>query len=619
MEKFEDLLKKLQAGDQSVYDQVCNILKKKDVLKDGAKTESFTNVGDKKLADCDGVTDVDFRNLNLDKEITVKKFINIMEDEIINGKNRIGKRLSELYRIAHNNYSIMLEVSPAVMEELDNIPLDEMNNYVSIHEFHQNYNLIHRFSPTFGSLLRKEISLSSRPKLFEITIVKWQRFILDNIQDIISNRKEFITIVDYPLHYDASRSIEENLKIAYLEIADTLGKRVDNKRYNSDKCARWAAILKMKNGENKSLDEIAVIYDLTRERVRQILSEITDTLLRGDVFCENIKLNPALFSPATASVSQVTQAPSSEEQQPLTDLPVTDEEENDNNDDNWQNTVFKVGCTWEFIQDLQDIMRERWEESEKFNDYTLVHITDRVTPQVCIVRKENMYGIYTLDHTNGFGGPGTWCSPTVNPFPYDEVKYCAFPCDYEYGVFAFRIGDKWGIIKVVDGSNEEIYDVEYLLTKRRIVVPCEYRTLEDAEHQLRESYDWEKPFKKNEEPQTAVRAKRDVKKGTGRDKIRVTFPDGMVIEDSVVWKTMAKTIKRLGVQRVEKLKIPGNIKRNILLVDTHPTQDIIYKDYHKEIEPGYYLLTYNNTEQKAVWLERISDELHANLKIEIIC
>ena len=167
-------------------------------------------------------------------------------------------------------------------------------------------------------------------------------------------------------------------------------------------------------------------------------------------------------------------------------------------------------------------------------------------------------------------------------------------------------------------KKEGVYDVEYLLTKRRIIVPCEYVALEDAELQIGESYDWKDLFKKDEEPQTTVPVKRDVKEGTGRDKIRVTFPDGMVIEDSVVWKTMAETIKRLGVQRVEKLKIPGNIKRNILLVDTTPTTDEIYQVSQKEIEPGYYLLTYNNTEQKAIWLEQISDELHANLKIEIV-
>lgn len=283
------------------------------------------------------------------------------------------------------------------------------------------------------------------------------------------------------------------------------------------------------------------------------------------------------------------------------------------------NRVYKLGCTWQYNQDPSEIEIKCSSESVEFDEVAYVPITDRATMQVCVLRKGNKYGVYTNDHTNGQGGPGVWCSPTVNPFPYDEVKSCSFPWDDEYGVFAYRIGNKWGIIKVVDGSNDEegVFDVEYLLTKRRIVVPCEYVALEDAELQLGESYDWEDPFKQDE-PQATTPAKRDVKKGNGRDKIRVTFPDGVVIEESVVWKTMAETIKRIGVSRVENLKIPGNIKRNILLVDTHPTDDIIYKESQKEIEPSYYLLTYNNTEQKAIYLERISDELHLSLKIEII-
>lgn len=286
--------------------------------------------------------------------------------------------------------------------------------------------------------------------------------------------------------------------------------------------------------------------------------------------------------------------------------------------------ILKLGCTWQLIENPSKTEIDCSTESVEFDNLTMIAITDRFTAQVCVLQKGDKYGIFTCDHTNGMGGPGVWCSPTVNPFPYDEVKYCSFPFDYpnEYGVFAFRIGKKWGIIEVVDGKNEEegIYDVEYLLTKRRIIVPCEYVALEDAELQLGESYDWkewDEPYE-DDVPLSVEPTKRDVKKGTGRDKIRVTFPDGTVIEDSVVWKTLAETIKRLGVERVEKLKIQGIAKRNILLVDTHPTNDVIYKESQKEIEPGYYLLTYNNTEKKAVYLEQISDELHANLKVEVI-
>ena len=281
--------------------------------------------------------------------------------------------------------------------------------------------------------------------------------------------------------------------------------------------------------------------------------------------------------------------------------------------------VYKIGFTWVYTQNPNEIESKNCNQSVEFDDLIYLAITNRITKQVCILKKGNKFGIYTNDHTYGMGGPGTWCNPTVNPFPYDEVKYCSFPLDEEYGVFAFRIGNKWGIIMVVDGSNEEegIFDVEYLLTKRKIVVPCEYISLEDAELQLREKYDWKDSFATDDEKET-TKSTRDVKVGTGIDKIRVTFQDGMIIEDSVVWKTLAETIKRIGVERVANLKILGNKKRNILLVDTHPTDDIVYQESQKEIEPGFYLLTYNNTKLKATYLNRISDELNLNLKIEII-
>ena len=77
--------------------------------------------------------------------------------------------------------------------------------------------------------------------------------------------------------------------------------------------------------------------------------------------------------------------------------------------------VFRIGCTWEYIQDLDEIKREHYTESEVFDDVIYLPITDRVKAQVCILRKEDRYGIYTLDHTNGMGGPGTWCNPMAIP------------------------------------------------------------------------------------------------------------------------------------------------------------------------------------------------------------
>ncbi len=158
--------------------------------------------------------------------------------------------------------------------------------------------------------------------------------------------------------------------------------------------------------------------------------------------------------------------------------------------------VWKLRNDWRYIQDSDKVMREHCQLGLEFDDIAYVPITDEAKMQVCIIRKKDKYGVFILDHTNGFGGSGTWCNPMVDPFPYDEVKYCSFPWDYpnEFGLFAFRLGNEWGIIKVVAGDNEEKgYDVVYGLTKCRIIVPCEYPSLAEAELQLGKEYNWEEP------------------------------------------------------------------------------------------------------------------------------
>lgn len=451
-----------------------------------------------KLADCDGVTDIDFTRLNLDKETTVKEYIDHIENERIQCK-KVSKRQAELYQIAKRYYPLTLEIDSDDLAELDKIPLDEMQYYLSSQEYRKNYKYINQIAPTLGVLVRWDgIVTSNYPKVFEIASVNWKRFVLCCAKQIITNRKEFLTEVNYPIHYDASRSVEENLKTAWIEIADTLDSRVDNMRYSFGE--KWANILRMKFKDNLSNDVIGKENDLTPERIRQIISEITNTLLNGEVFCNNIKLNPALLTSGRASILPIIPVSNSDIQEPKIELL-------DYDVDSSKNAVFRVGCNWEYIEDSCEVMREYWNQSEVFEDKELISITDRVTPQVCIIRNGKKFGVYTLDHTNGFGGPGTWCTPTANPFPYDEVKYCAFPWNYEYGVFAFRIGDEWGIIKVVDGDDKSkgIYDVEYSLTKRRIIVPCEYHSLAEAELQFGESFNWEEPRSKDEEePQTAA-------------------------------------------------------------------------------------------------------------------
>lgn len=74
------------------------------------------------------------------------------------------------------------------------------------------------------------------------------------------------------------------------------------------------------------------------------------------------------------------------------------------------------------------------------------------------------------------------------------MKYCAFPEEYpnEYGFYAFRIGEKWGLIKITtrEYNSLEVFDDEYPLSKRRLVLPCVYASLADVERQLGMKFNW---------------------------------------------------------------------------------------------------------------------------------
>lgn len=163
-------------------------------------------------------------------------------------------------------------------------------------------------------------------------------------------------------------------------------------------------------------------------------------------------------------------------------------------------TVYKVNRDWKYIQDDEERDSIRFTRLEYFEALEYVFITDRARAQVCVIQHGNKYGLYIADHTVGFGGPGTWCSPTTEPFPYDEIWYWADPFGEEIGLFACRVADRWGIIEVVDGDLEtnEKYDAVYLLTKRRVVVPCEYGSLEEAAAQLGTPHEWREPVPSGE-------------------------------------------------------------------------------------------------------------------------
>ena len=101
---------------------------------------------------------------------------------------------------------------------------------------------------------------------------------------------------------------------------------------------------------------------------------------------------------------------------------------------------------------------------------------------------------------------------------------------------------------------------------------------------------------------------------TGKKKshiLRVTFPDGFVIEDRNVSKTFAKTIEMCTPDLVKEL--------NIVLAGVDLVSDKVSEQYGRaqhQINDGSHVMTHMSTEKKREILQYISNSLGLDLKID---
>ena len=100
---------------------------------------------------------------------------------------------------------------------------------------------------------------------------------------------------------------------------------------------------------------------------------------------------------------------------------------------------------------------------------------------------------------------------------------------------------------------------------------------------------------------------------TGRTGLVVTFPDGTVVADMPAKTVFAETIKRIGTMKVRKL---GLTLCKVPLVSN--TLDKKYSNAQEPVGGGFYVMTHSNTKDKKKQLEKISDQLHLGLKVEIV-
>ena len=105
--------------------------------------------------------------------------------------------------------------------------------------------------------------------------------------------------------------------------------------------------------------------------------------------------------------------------------------------------------------------------------------------------------------------------------------------------------------------------------------------------------------------------KRNATKKSSKTNLRVTFPDGKVIENRFAYETLYEVVNLVGTEKVRAL---GIVQCGVPLVSN--TLDNFYNQ--KEIGKGLYLITHSSTVQKRQQIERISEALNLGLKIEIV-
>ena len=95
--------------------------------------------------------------------------------------------------------------------------------------------------------------------------------------------------------------------------------------------------------------------------------------------------------------------------------------------------------------------------------------------------------------------------------------------------------------------------------------------------------------------------------------LRVTFPDGKVIEDKKAKVTFTETIKRIGLMRVRNL---GIAFCGVPIVSN--TLDKKYGKTQVPVEGGLYVMTHSSTHDKKKILDKIAKELGIKLIVEEI-
>jgi hypothetical protein len=96
-------------------------------------------------------------------------------------------------------------------------------------------------------------------------------------------------------------------------------------------------------------------------------------------------------------------------------------------------------------------------------------------------------------------------------------------------------------------------------------------------------------------------------------KIRVTFPDGRIIQEGRVSQTLVDVVKYVGAENVRSLDIPIN-KDNLITNKVAPA----YENSVKSVGSGLFVHTNSSTQTKFAQIQQISDDLNLGLTVELV-
>lgn len=116
-----------------------------------------------------------------------------------------------------------------------------------------------------------------------------------------------------------------------------------------------------------------------------------------------------------------------------------------------------------------------------------------------------------------------------------------------------------------------------------------------------------------EKTQPVQKMRQETSEKRPNTKLKVTFPDGTILNDFYAYRTFVGAIQKIGVEQVMEL----GIKRcRVFLVGKEMSDK--YSNSQIKVGNGIYVLTHSSTEGKKRDLELIARKLKLKLKVDII-